>query len=359
MTAAETLSLLYPRRVQQWALYASKSDTDGSRSSVRADIINLLRPKSRVLRKTQDQRDPFNTYKVLWGTDTLTPSYIRELIENAVVDLTSVQLTELSPAQREVLALYALTVHPTESPPERFKPHIQLHKFVNRLHNSHAYQTHEDWLESAAMVVQVEGISVQDILKDEAKHKLDRYLAQSVVDEKNKRQLPNFDIDFVAMSDIVIDTVYVNNKRKPLFQNHPTYYDFDTLISHNLDRAPDFIKEHFPFSDHNETRREQTMRDFFKYQYPKMYYGVHNLPKLLAETYAIYMTIHPMTDGNGIMIHSLLDHALNARGYRPIPAWNKTKTEKPLKELRQWIQGDIKPLEHWFERQLILIKNIL
>ncbi len=357
MTAEETLSLLYPRRVQQWALYASKSDTDGSRSPVRADIINLLRPKSRVLRKTQDQRDPFNTYKILWGTDTFTPNYVRELIENAVVDLTSVQLTELSPAQREVLALYALTVHPTESPPERFKPHIQLHKFVNRLHNSHAYQTHEDWLESAAMVVQVEGVSIQDILKDEAKRKVDRYLAQSVIDEKGKRTIPTFDIDFVAMSDIVIDTVYVNNQKKQLFQNHPTYYDFDRLIKPNLKYAPDFIQSHFPFSDHNESRREQTMRDFFTDQYPKLFYGIRNLPQTLAETFAIYMTIHPMTDGNGTMIHALIDHALNARGYRPIPAWNKTKIEKPLAELRQWIQGNVHPLEDWFMHQIALAKT--
>ncbi len=153
---AELLSQSLNQRIIRWADYASQSVTDGSRSLVRNEIINHLRPKARILRKTQDQRNPHNTFRVLWGDDALTPNYIRGLLEKTVTDLTAAYPIEnLSPAQREILALYALTVHPTESHPEQYKPHIQFHKFVNRLHNSHEYQTHEDWLESAAMVVQV------------------------------------------------------------------------------------------------------------------------------------------------------------------------------------------------------------
>lgn len=353
----ETLSQFPTQRIVRWADYASRSVTDGSRSPVRNEIINLLRPKARILRKTQDQRDPLNTYKVLWGNDTFTPNYIRGLLEKSVTDLTTYTITELSPAQRELLALYALTIHPSESPPEQYKPHIQFHKFVNRLHNSHEYLTHEDWLESAAMVVQVEGVSIQDILKDEAKRKIDQYLARSVVNAVGKRIPPSFDIDFPVISDMVIDTVYVGNNRKRLFQKHPTFYDFDKLIASNLSIAPEFIQKHYPFSDHNATRREKTMRDFFENQYPKLFYGIRKMPQLLAETFAIYMTIHPMTDGNGTVIHSLIDHALIARGFKPIPAWNKAKIGKPLAELREWIQGNVYPLEQWFEGQLSIAKS--
>ncbi len=151
--------------------------------------------------------------------------------------------------------------------------------------------------------------------------------------------------------------MYVGNNRKRLFQKHPTFYDFDKLIAPHLLTAPKFIQEHFPFSDHDNARREKTTRYFFENQYPKLFYGIHKMPQLLAETFAIYMTIHPMTDGNGTVIHSLIDHALLAHGCKPIPAWNKAKIGKPLTELREWIQGNVLPLERWFERRLSIANS--
>lgn len=334
----------------RWAQNASLTLHEESRTTVRGDVVNFLRRKANILRKSQEQRNPFFTYETLWGKDEEVPKYIRGILEKSIIDLSAHELTDLVPSQREVLALYALTIHPDENHKQSHKPHIQLHKFVNRLHNAHKYQTHEDWLESASMVVEIDGTSIQDLLKDQAKIRIDSYLASQCM-AHGKRTTPTV-YDFAIMSDVIVDTVYVHNRAKPLFLNHPTFYDFDKLIAPKIDKAPQFIRDHYPFSTQDTRKREQTMEDFFAYQYPELFWSGRNIPELMAETYAIYMTIHPMTDGNGTMIHSLLDHALLARKLNPIPAWNKGKLSKPLAELRQWIQGNVYPLEQWFDNQI-------
>jgi hypothetical protein len=340
-----------PQSLGVWAHYASQNLDDGHNSSVRGGILDSFKFRIKKLQQTQEQRNPVRTYETLWGKLGTAPKYVQKLLSDKVGDISTQEIPNLSQAQRELIALYALTVDPSENKNNKskeFTPHIKMHKFVNRLHNARTYKTGEDWLESAAMVVEVNGTSAQDWLKYMAKTRVDTYL--------DGIELPN-EHDFAVLSDIITDTVYINATDRQLFQDHPIFFDFDRLIFPNILIAPTFIKDHFPFSHNSRAEREKAVTDFFLEEYPKLYYQpdgetMANLTRQCAEVFAIYMAMHPATDGNGTMIHALIDHALKARRLRPISAWNSARVDKPLDELRQWIQGNTYPLEKWFENNI-------
>jgi len=329
---------------------------------MRSALRDLLSVPIHNVYTAKDQKNRNEVVASIWTTPSLRQMQvlIEDTLQEPVATLAKkeVSLEHMTQHDREMVGLYLLTQLEKPEPSVswfRLKPH----KFVNRLHNVIQLQvpdSQEDWLTSVSYILEVDGISVQNWLKFTAKNQIDSFLRENRNQQVGAQEV-------IHMGTVIATTLYgdIKDPVNGMFKKHPVYFEFDTLMEGYIDKLPPFFGKYFPFSKKTSFEHMQALEDFLSTEYKvfksSSYWDKNSLALECAKIFAEFMTLHPLTDGNGVLIHALIDDVLEKNGYQPIPDWNGINIQKPLGELRSWMLGLGRSLNDWFEVRLLPINN--
>lgn len=272
-----------------------------------------------------------------WENVPIDLVIIKEIVHQKSQDISKTSIESFTDHERDIIALDAL-LHIGQEQKDS-KNTILLQRLANRVQNTEAFGAPEDWLTSAAVVVERDGWSIYKERKIQAKQKIIEQLLN--IPRLNTEKL----LDIYT---IYKDILYPNHSKQNVFKHQSIHRELDATVDH----LPDELVALYPLSEKSQEQMAESLDYVLLVYYAKLLrMPIANLISQASLTYALFTALHPLGDGNGLIASALIDTAFIKHGLRPIETWNKNPTEQPIREFTEWTFGKTQNLEKWFQRE--------
>lgn len=320
------------------ANWVHTDEIKGGQNTFRTRLVAALDPF--VIPKFKSVTSAFDSAmesQRFWENVPIDLIIIKEIVHQKSQDISKTSIENLTDHERDIIALDAL-LHIGQEQKDS-KNTILLQRLANRVQNTEAFGAPEDWLTSAAVVVERDGWSIYKERKTQAKQKIVEQLLN--IPRLNAEKL-------LDVYTIYKDILYPNHSKQNVFKQQSIHREVDATVDH----LPDELVALYPLSEKSEEQMAESLDYVLLVYYAKLLrMPIANLISQASLTYALFTALHPLGDGNGLVASALIDTAFIKHGLRPIETWNKNPTEQPIREFTDWTFGNTGSLEKWFQRE--------